>query len=153
MSEISSRYEIAPLTLSGWKEQFLKNASVAFSPDKSAEKIKKKLKNAEKKEEELYKDNFSRVLADLSSEIAEEIKAIAGIKNFGKNKAPRASPIKREYTESEAICVLKGHQKVKTAIRASYVFFAVVSRYIYIRKSILLYPRVISVCYPSSMVF
>lgn len=55
LSEISSRYEIAPSTLNGWKEQFLKNASVAFSPDKSAEKIKKKLKNAEKKEEELYK--------------------------------------------------------------------------------------------------
>ena len=41
LSEISSRYEMAPSTLSGWKEQFLKNASVVFSPDKSAEKLKK----------------------------------------------------------------------------------------------------------------
>ena len=49
LSEISSRYEMAPSALSGWKEQFLKNASAAFSPDKSAEKLKKKLKNAEKK--------------------------------------------------------------------------------------------------------
>lgn len=55
LSEISSRYEIAPSTLSGWKEQFLKNASAAFNPDKSAKNLKKKLKNAEKKEGELYR--------------------------------------------------------------------------------------------------
>ena len=55
LNAISSKYKIAPSTLSGWKEQFLKNASTAFNPDKSAQKLKEKLKKAKKREDELYK--------------------------------------------------------------------------------------------------
>lgn len=55
LSEISSEYEIAPSTLSGWKEQFLRNAYMAFSPDKSCKKLKDKLKEAKNKEDDLYK--------------------------------------------------------------------------------------------------
>jgi len=55
LSEICSKYEIAPSTLSGWKEQFIKNASMVFNPTKSVKNYIDKLKQAQKKEDELYK--------------------------------------------------------------------------------------------------
>jgi len=65
ISEIGSKYQIAPSTLRGWKEQFLQNASLAFNPNKGLCEYKDRIRELNKEKEALYKE-LGKVTAQLS---------------------------------------------------------------------------------------
>ena len=65
IAEIGSKYQIAPSTLRGWKEQFLRNASLAFSPNKDLGEYKDRIRDLNKEKEALYKE-LGKVTAQLS---------------------------------------------------------------------------------------
>ena len=65
ISEIGSKYQIAPSTLRGWKEQFLQNASLAFNPNKVVCEYKDRIRELNKEKEALYKE-LGKVTAQLS---------------------------------------------------------------------------------------
>jgi transposase-like protein len=56
INELASEYDISPWNLKDWKKKFLENAVIAFNPEKAVSSYKEKLKEAEKKEDSLYKE-------------------------------------------------------------------------------------------------
>lgn len=55
LSELGSKYNIHPQVITTWKTTFLKNAELVFNPDKKVKEYKKKLQEAEKEKDHLYK--------------------------------------------------------------------------------------------------
>jgi transposase-like protein len=55
LSELGAKYEIHPNVITSWKSEFLRNAVFEINPNKQAKKYQKKLQDAEKEKDHLYK--------------------------------------------------------------------------------------------------
>lgn len=55
LSELGVKYNIHSQVITTWKSEFMKNAVFAINPNKQAKEYKKKLQEAEKEKDHLYK--------------------------------------------------------------------------------------------------
>ena len=64
LSELGAKYNIHPQVITTWKSTFLENAELAFNPEKKVKEYKKKLQEAEKEKDHLYKQ-IGKITAQL----------------------------------------------------------------------------------------
>ena len=64
LNELASKYEVHPVTIRDWKQQFLSNAVVAFNPEKAVKEQKRKVKEKEKQIDDLH-----RQIGELSAQL------------------------------------------------------------------------------------
>lgn len=55
LNELGAKYNLHPQVITSWKATFLRNAELAFNPEKQVKNYKKKLQEAEREKDHLYK--------------------------------------------------------------------------------------------------
>lgn len=55
LSELCSKYDLVPVTVRQWKEEFLANAELAFNKDKAVSEYKEKLLEKDREVDELHR--------------------------------------------------------------------------------------------------